>query len=179
MRFNSMIVFRTSMVLAIALAGVSVSAQVTAEKVASSVSDADRAFMTEAATGGLAEVELGRLAARKGKSASVRAFGQRMVRDHSRANVQLKSLARSKRVALPAALTEEQKADRAKLQNLSGADFDREYMSMMVDDHDKDVAAFQDKSSSASDAGLRAFATKTLPTLQQHQKMAHDIKDKM
>ena len=143
------------------------------------VNDADRAFMSEAATGGLAEVDLGRLASRKAASADVKAFAQRMVRDHSKANAELKSLASKKRVALPEAMTDEQKAEKAKLQKLSGADFDREYMSMMVEDHDKDVAAFQDKSSSANDADLRALVSKTLPILQEHQRLAHEIKGKM
>jgi putative membrane protein len=144
-----------------------------------SVSDTDKAFMSEAATGGMAEVELGRLAAQKAASADVKAFGQRMVRDHSKANGELKAVAAKKGVTLPTALTDEQKANKAKLEKLSGAAFDREYMAMMVEDHDKDVAAFQDKSTSANDADLRAFVSKTLPTLQEHQKLAHDIKGRM
>jgi putative membrane protein len=146
---------------------------------AQTVNDADQQFMKEAATGGMAEVDLGRLAARKGKNAQVRSFGNRMVRDHSKANVELKSLARRKKIALPTSLTDEQKNEKANLMKLAGAEFDREYMRMMVEDHDKDVAAFQQKSSDAGDADLKAFVTKTLPVLQTHQKMAHDIQGKV
>jgi putative membrane protein len=103
------------------------------------ISNDDRAFMAEAATGGMAEVEMGRLAATKATSAAVKRFGQRMVTEHSNANAELKRLAKREGVTLPTDLTAEQKADRDKLSNLSGAEFDREYMSMMVTDHDKDV----------------------------------------
>jgi predicted outer membrane protein len=146
---------------------------------ASMLNDADKSFMSEAAVGGMAEVELGRLAARKGNRADVKAFGQRMVTDHSKANSELKRLASHKGMSLPAALTDDLKAEKTKLEALSGADFDREYMSMMADDHDKDVAAFQSQATNASDPDLKAFVTKTLPTLQEHQRMAHDIKAKM
>ncbi|MDQ3819804.1 MAG: DUF4142 domain-containing protein, partial [Acidobacteriota bacterium] len=110
------------------------------------LSSEDRSFMTEAATGGMAEVELGRLAAEKGQSADVKKFGQRMVDDHSKANDELKQLASKKGVTLPTDLTSEQKSEKEKLSKLSGAAFDKEYMSTMVEDHDKDVKAFQDKS---------------------------------
>jgi putative membrane protein len=140
------------------------------------ISDEDRAFMIEAATGGMAEVEMGRLAATKARSAAVKRFGRRMVTDHSRANAELKRLAKRKGVALPTDLTPEQKADKEKLSNLSGAEFDREYMSMMVADHDKDVNAFEAKAGNAADRDLKRFVVKTLPTLKMHQKMAKQIK---
>lgn len=146
---------------------------------AQTVNDADQQFMKEAATGGMTEVELGRLAAQKGRNAQVRAFGNRMVRDHSKANTELKSLASQKHVTLPTTMTDEQKTAKANLMKLSGAEFDREYMRMMVEDHDKDVAAFQQKSTDAADVTLKEWVTKTLPTLQDHQRMAHAIQGKV
>jgi putative membrane protein len=142
------------------------------------LSEDDRSFMMEAGTGGMAEVEMGRLAATKGKSGEVKAFGQRMVRDHSKANSELMALAKRKGVTLPSDLNDEQKAGKAKLETLSGADFDREYMSMMVDDHNKDVKAFEDKAGNAADPDLKRFVVKTLPTLKMHQSMANKIKAK-
>jgi len=139
----------------------------------------DRAFVMEAGPGGLAEVELGRLAAQKGQSADVKKFGQRMVADHSKANAELKKLAASKGITLPAEMNAEQMAEHAKLAKLSGADFDREYMTLMVEDHDKDVAAFLDESKDGSDPDIKSFAAKTLPTLQEHQRMAKEIKAKL
>ncbi len=151
----------------------------TASLSAQTVSDADQEFMKEAAAGGMAEVDLGRLAASKGQNAEVRSFGNRMVRDHSKAGGELKSLASRKHVTLPTTITDEQKTEKANLMKLSGAEFDREYIRMMVEDHDKDVADFQQKSTDAADADLKAWVTKTLPTLQTHQKMAHDLQGKV
>lgn len=145
---------------------------------AAALSDDDRDFMTEAAAGGMAEVELGRLAAQKAKSADVKQFGQKMVDDHSKANNELKQLAARKGVTLPADMNGEQKEERDKLSKLSGAEFDKEYMKLMVDDHDKDVAAFQDEAKDGDDADVKNFASKTLPTLQEHQRMAKEIKGK-
>ena len=142
------------------------------------LSSDDKEFMTEAAAGGMEEVELGRMAAQKGQSADVKKFGQRMVDDHSKANDELKQLAARKGVTLPTEMKDEQKEDRDKLSKLTGADFDKEYMKMMVDDHDKDVKEFQDEAESASDADLKAFVSKTLPTLKEHQSMAKEIKGK-
>jgi putative membrane protein len=139
----------------------------------------DRAFVMEAGPGGLAEVELGKLAAQKGQSTDVKKFGQRMVTDHSKANAELKKLAASKGITLPAAMNAEQMAEHAKLAKLSGAEFDREYMALMVEDHDKDVAAFEEEAKDGSDPDIKSFAQKTLPTLQEHQKMAKEIKAKL
>jgi len=139
----------------------------------------DRAFVLEAGPGGLAEVELGRLAAQKGQSADVKRFGQRMVSDHSKANAELKKLAASKGITLPAEMNAEQKAERDKLAKLSGPEFDREYMSLMVEDHNKDVAAFQEEAKDGSDPDIKSFAAKILPTLQEHQRMSKEIKAKL
>ena len=139
----------------------------------------DRAFVLEAGPGGLAEVELGRLAAQKGQSADVKKFGQRMVTDHSKANAELKKLAASKAITLPPQMDVEQMAEHDKLAKLSGADFDREYMTLMVADHDKDVAAFMDEAKDGTDPDIKSFAAKTLPTLQEHQRLAKEIKAKL
>ncbi len=143
------------------------------------VSSADKKFMEEAAQGGMAEVKLGELAASKGATPEVKAFGQRMVADHTKANDELKSLAAAKGVTLPTDVNSEQKMMSDKLSKLSGAAFDSSYVKGMVDDHEKDVAEFKKQSTSASDADLKAFATKTLPTLQSHLDQIKSIKGKM
>jgi len=140
------------------------------------LSDEDRAFIIEAAGGGRGEVELGRLAAVKGRSAAVKSFGRRMVRDHSSAGAELSRLAKRKDVTLPTDLPAEIMTEKDKLSSLSGADFDREYMSMMVEDHDKDVQAFEAKAVNASDPDLKRFVVKILPTLKTHQRLAKKIK---
>jgi putative membrane protein len=132
----------------------------------------DAAFVREAATGGLAEVELGRLATQKAQSADVKQFGQRMVDDHSRANDQLKPIAQQKGVQVPTALTGKEKALYDRLSKLSGEAFDRAYMKAMVDDHKKDVDAFRHESTSGKDPDVKQFASQTLPTLEDHLRMA-------
>ncbi|HTQ80691.1 MAG TPA: DUF4142 domain-containing protein [Thermoanaerobaculia bacterium] len=140
---------------------------------------ADKKFLTEAAQGGMAEVQLGQLAASNASDPDVKAFGQRMVDDHSKANHQLKELAMSKGVALPPEVDRSQKRDYDKLSRLSGPEFDRAYMKMMVSDHKKDVEEFAKEARSARDTDVKAFASSTLPTLQDHLKMAHDTEGKV
>ena len=150
-----------------------------AHSAASALAAPDRTFVMEAARGGMAEVELGRLAVEKASNADVKQFGQRMVDDHGKANDELKAFASQKNVTLPTEPGAKHKAEHARMSKLSGAQFDRAYMAAMVADHDKDVAAFQRASKTARDADLKAWAGKTLPTLQEHQKMAKDINAKV
>lgn len=140
---------------------------------------ADSQFVTKAALGGLAEVQLGNLALQKASSPEVREFAQMMVADHTRTNQEFNAIAAAKGVAAPTALAPEHQAVHDKLNALSGAAFDREYMSAMVKDHSDAVAAFQGEVSSGSDADLKQFATKTLPSLQQHQKRANELAAKL
>jgi putative membrane protein len=141
----------------------------------SSTAPADAKFLKESADGGMAEVELGQLAADKASSSEVKQFGQRMVEDHGKANDELKQLATQKHVDLPAEPSAKHKATKARLEKLSGDQFDKAYMADMLKDHKKDVAAFQRESTSAHDPDVKSFATKTLPTLQEHLKQAQGL----
>ena len=133
---------------------------------------ADKDFAQKAAIGGLAEVQLGTLAQQKASNAQVKQFGSHMVEDHSKANDELKQIASAKGLALPTDLDATHKSKVAKMEKLSGAEFDRAYMDEMVADHKKDVAEFRKQSTSGKDNDLKAFAGKTLPTLEAHLKMA-------
>lgn len=135
----------------------------------------DRNFLMDAAMGGMLEVELGRLATQQGASDAVKQFGQRMVDDHSKANQELMTLAQSKGITLPTEIDEKHKKDMTKLSGLSGAEFDREYGKMMLSDHRKDVSEFEKQSTRGTDPDLKAFAGKTLPTLQEHLRMAESL----
>lgn len=139
----------------------------------------DSAFVREAASGGMAEVDLGRLATQNAESTDVKQFGQRMVDDHSKANDELKQLASQKKVDLPMDPDPKHKAVHDKLAKLKGAAFDSAYMSAMVSDHKEDVSAFQREAKSGKDPDVKAWAEKTLPTLQEHLKMAQDISAKV
>jgi putative membrane protein len=150
-----------------------------ANTTAQSPAMSDTDFMREAAIGGMSEVELGKLASSKAAGSEVKGFGQMMVSDHSKANEELKALAAKKNVTLPTEPDAAHKSTMTALQAKSGADFDREYVSEMIEDHEKDVAAFQDKSQNASDPDVKAFAAKTLPTLRKHLEAIRTIQAKM
>ncbi|HZT37688.1 MAG TPA: DUF4142 domain-containing protein [Bryobacteraceae bacterium] len=141
----------------------------------SALNSADSKFVAEAAQGGMAEVELGRLAAQKAQSDDVKKFGQRMVDDHTKANDQLKQIAAQKDVTLPSDVGSRNRAAIDRLSKLSGADFDRAYMRLMVRDHRKDVSEFQKEANNGKDADVKNFASSTLPTLQDHLKEAERI----
>jgi len=125
------------------------------------------------------EVQLGQLAAQKASDPDVKNFGQRMVDDHSKANDQLKQVASQKGITVPSSLPPSKQKDVDHMSKLSGAAFDKAYMSMMVKDHKKDVSDFQKASKSAKDSDVKSFASTTLPTLQDHLKMAEDIHSRM
>lgn len=146
---------------------------------ASALQDADLLFVADAAIGGLAEVQLGQLASEKATNADVKQFGQMMVTDHGNANTELQTLAQSKSVQLPTTLNEEKTELQQKLAGLAGAEFDREYMNEMVKDHKDDVEKFQKAANEAIDPEVKAFAAKTLPTLQQHLQKAEELASKV
>jgi putative membrane protein len=138
----------------------------------------DRTFVKEAATGGMAEVQLSKLA-QKSENAEVKSFADRMVRDHTAANEQLTTIAGSLGVELPKTLDSEHDRIREKLQTLHGKAFDDQYVHAMVEDHNKAVKLFQQEERTGHDAELKQFAQKTLPTLEEHQKMARQLSQKL
>lgn len=128
----------------------------------------DTAFAIKAAQGGLAEVKLGRLAAEKGSSADVKAFGQQMVDDHGKANEQLRSAAESVGMTLPSDVNGKQQAMYDRLSKLSGAQFDSAYVKGMMMDHQEDIKEFKKESESGTDEKIKSFASQTLPVIQGH-----------
>jgi putative membrane protein len=137
---------------------------------------ADQHFMMKAAQGGMAEVQLGKLATQNASSQAVKDFGQKMVDDHSKANDELKGLAARKNVTLPTSLDPQDQATMDRLSKLNGPAFDRAYMRDMVVDHKKDIADFRKEANSGADSDVKTWASNTLPTLQQHLQMAQSTK---
>jgi putative membrane protein len=136
------------------------------------VSHSDKSFVEKAAQGGVAEVQLGKLAAQKAQSPDVKKFGERMEKDHAAANQKLTTLASEKGVAAATEMDSSSKREYDKLSKLSGAEFDKEYMKAMVSDHKKDIKEFQSEAKSGKDADIKNFAQSTLPTLEDHLKQA-------
>jgi putative membrane protein len=137
----------------------------------------DARFLQKAAADGMAEVELGKLAQQKGMRDEVKQFATRMVEDHGKANEELKSIASSNGVSLPAGPDKSHAKEMRKLEKLAGGDFDRAYMKLMVKDHRKDVDEFREHARSKRDNDAKAFAAKTLPTLETHHAMASATRD--
>jgi putative membrane protein len=135
----------------------------------------DARFAMKAAQGGMAEVQLGQLAAQKASNPDVKAFGQQMVDDHSKANDQLKSVAAQENMTLPTTLDGKDQRLMTKLQGLSGSDFDKAYVKAMVKDHEEDIKEFQKEADKGKDPQIKNFASQTLPTLQQHLSKIQSI----
>lgn len=136
---------------------------------------AGKEFIQEATKGGEAEVELGRLATKNASSPEVKQFGQRMVDDHSQANEKLKEVVRSEGITISSGLSAKDRSTLNELSKLNGTQFDQAYMTHMVKDHQKDVAAFEKESKDGTDPQIKQFAAHTLPTLQDHLREAEKI----
>jgi putative membrane protein len=143
--------------------------------VAAADSSPDSSFYKKAAEGGMAEVELGKLAQEKSSNPSVKEFGSMMVSDHSAANEKLKTIAASKNIKLPASPSVGQMATKTKLQVLTGDAFDKSYIKGMIEDHEEDIKEFRREATSGQDAEAKAYAAATLPTLQTHLKKIQQI----
>lgn len=139
----------------------------------------DSEFVVAAADGGMFEVELGKLAEKNAVSKSVKDFASMMVKDHGKAGDELKALAAQKNITIPAALSEDKQKKYNDLAEKKGADFDKAYVSLMVDDHKEDIKEFEDASKDAVDAEVKAWAAGKLPTLNEHLAKVQNLKDKM
>ena len=131
----------------------------------------DKSFMKDAAKGGMMEVEMGKMAQEKGKSADVKKIGGTMVADHTKANNELMGIAKKKGVDLS--------KEKASMKKLSDANFDKEYIDAMVKDHEKDWSAFQAEAKNGTDADVKAFASKTSAVIKKHLDMVKAAQAKM
>ena len=129
-------------------------------------------FLKDAAQGGMMEINLGKLGTQKGQDPAVKEFAQKLVTDHSKALDELKMIAEKKGITLPTEMAPKHQKMVDHLSSLSGAEFDKAFALHMVKDHKKDIAAFQKASRNHEDAEVSEFATKTLPTLQEHLRIA-------
>jgi len=128
----------------------------------------DAEFVKMAGSGGMHEVELGKLAAAKAQNEAVKKFGQQMVTDHSKANEELKAAAKDAGLMVPDKMIDQHQKEFDKFKDLAGADFDRKYVEHMIKDHEEDVAEFTRASKEAKNPSIKAFAAKTLPVIKTH-----------
>jgi len=141
----------------------------------SKLSHADSSFIKEAAQGGLMEVKMGQTAKDHGSNADVKSYGEMLVKDHTKANDKLSSLAAQKGVNLAKEIEPKHASMMKDIENKQGSDFDRAFIQDAVKDHRKDIAKFEKASRDLQDPELRSFAMETLPTLRNHLQEAERI----
>ena len=158
-------------------------------------SNGARDWVEDRMLGGMTEVKLGELASQKALNADVKAFGRMMVQDHTKAGEELKQLATQHNIQTPAELDDDHRDKIDRLSKLQGAEFDREYMSQMVDDHENTLEALEDRldkegtdenptytpkqNDNRVDAQLNQWAAKAAPTVQKHLARAKQINEKL
>ena len=143
--------------------------------VSTKLSPMDRAFIRDAAQGNKAEIMLGKLAAEKATNPDVKSFADRMIRDHSKVEEKLEQLADNEGVQIPPQPAAQANMTDDELQKLSGKQFDKAYMSDMLKDHKKDIAAFKHEEHAGSNPQVKEFAAQTLPTLESHLQEAQKV----
>jgi len=137
----------------------------------------DTDFAVKAADGGMLEVQLGQLAQTNASSTEIKKFGQMMVDDHTKANEELKRIAQQKNITIPATLSEKMRKEYDNLTEKKGAEFDKDYIDLMVSDHKKDIDAFEKEADKGKDADLKSWASSKLPTLKHHLETAQKTQD--
>jgi putative membrane protein len=138
----------------------------------------DTSFIKEAAGGGMAEVALSKMA-EKSANPEVKRFAEKMVRDHTTANTELTAIAAELSAEMPKTLDTDHQKIHDHLKSMHGKAFDQQYMRVMVEDHDQAVKLFRQQASSGHDLRLKRFAQETLPTIEEHQKMAFDLSHRL
>jgi putative membrane protein len=136
-------------------------------------------FVTKAAGGGMMEVAMGKLAQTNGGSQDIKDFGKMLETDHSNANDKLKSVAASENISIPTNMPDEHMKHVDELSGKKGADFDKAFINMMIEDHEKDIAEFKKAAGGNENAKVKEFASATLPVIEGHLSKAKTIKSKM
>ena len=174
---------------------------------AGTLSSTDEKFIKDVCKGNHIEAQMGKLGVQKAQNPQVKQFAQKLADDHSKANTELKQLASSKGITLPeppariadiadetdsTRVREKEEADPSrakehaefkrewqKLESASGTEFDRQFVSMAVKCHEKGVKEFERTSQGTGDAEVKAYAAKTLPTLQEHLRTAQSLQSQV
>jgi putative membrane protein len=139
--------------------------------------DDDAEFVKEAASSSHLEVELGNHAAEHASSPAVRAFGRRMAEDHGKAAKELEDLARSQGLSYPTAASEDHQEEINKLMKLSGSEFDRKYMELMVEEHEEDLEELREQAD--GDSQVARWAARTAPTIEAHLAEARRVQEQL
>lgn len=121
------------------------------------------------------EVQAGEMAREKASAAAVKEYAERMVNEHGKANEELKTLANEKGVTLPSELGDQEREKLQRLNNQSGAEFDRAYLDLMEQDHQEALQRFRNAAENADDSDLKSFASQTAGVIEQHLNSAKQL----
>jgi putative membrane protein len=146
---------------------------------AAPLNQTDQQFVMEAAKSDMMEIESANIAQQNAQSERVKAYAAMMLRDHGASSSEMKTFVASRNVMLPDSLSAAERQHIEAMRKMKGKAFDNHYMKMMTDDHSKVVNRFQVASNNATDADLKAWATKQLPVLRAHLDSAKAIRAKM
>jgi putative membrane protein len=136
---------------------------------------ADQAFVKKALQGGAAEVQLGQLAQQKSQSNDVKQFAQKMVEDHTQMGDQMKPIAKRIDVKQPTDISKKDRELIARLQGLSGDQFDQAYIQAMVKDHKQDLSEFKDEAQTTQNPSIKQAAQQDAQVIAQHLQMIEQI----
>jgi putative membrane protein len=143
---------------------------------AAATDSSDVKFAKTLAAGGMAEITFSKLAEQKAAAGKLKDFAERMVKDHTKAADSLSAIAQKENITLPAAMDADHQSKYDSMQKMSGDDFNKAYVNMMVADHKGAVSLLTDEAANGKDPALKAFAGKILPTVQSHLDAINKIK---
>ena len=166
---------RTRMMLLAMCLGLCASVGMTSSALSQHSHHGDSKFAAKAAAGNMAEAALGRLGVERASSPDVKRFAQRMIDDHTQALDELRNLASQKSLALPDAAGKAQQTAESKLSRLSGPAFDREFMEVMIKNHNDALDLFQNEAAHGDDTEMKQWAAKTVDAIKEHLRMAREI----
>ncbi|MDE1178778.1 MAG: DUF4142 domain-containing protein [Edaphobacter sp.] len=146
---------------------------------AAAPSDADKEFLAKAAQSDVNEYKLSQLAVQKTSNPDVKAFAEKMVDEHMKMTLSMKPFVMAWGLTAPVDLDEDHKTEYMKLNGLSGAAFDKEYMDVMVTDHTKGLDLFTDEAKDTKDAKFKAAVVKGKTIVAAHKNMAYDLQKKL
>ncbi len=146
---------------------------------AKSADDNDKKFLAMAAQGDQNEIALGKLAAQKATNPDVKAFGAKMVQDHTQLSASMKPFVEEWGLSISNGPDADTQKEWDKLYSLSGKDFDKEYMKEMVNDHTKDLDEFTTEVKDAKDPKFQAAVMKGKSVVAAHKNMAYDLEKKL
>ena len=137
-----------------------------------SLSHGATSFIKEASEGNQAEIALAQLAQQKAQNPEIKSLAEMIQTDHQQSQDKLQTIAQAHGVTLDQGLTWSEKREQGKLEKLSGADFDQQYAKDMLEDHVKDLNAFQKAEGQLQETDLKQFAQENITAMQKHLQHA-------